>query len=707
MVGCLVLAAALRVWRLWSNGLGNSYYTAAAVSMSKNWTAFLAGSLDSSNFITVDKPAPWLWPSAILIKLFGLNWATELLPNAVAGVLTVLVLGVAVREAAGDTTVARVAALLAAGGLAIYPINVAIDRVNDPDPFLILVSVLAAWMLLRAVGRSSWGYLLGSAALIGLAFDMKDLEGYVVLPALGVAWLVCGAGSVLRRLGGLVVAGVTVLVATAIWPIAVQSIPAAQRPWIGGSTDGTILNLALGYNGLGRVLGRNAPGNTAGGVNIGNLPPQAREMAGRFMGGGSAGPTRLVSQQLADQVSWWLPLAVLGAVAIGLSLRGRKRTDPAVAALVLWSGWILVCATLFSFMQGIFHGYYTALLSPGLVALSGWGAVAAWTSWRRGSRLSGLLLAGEVLVGAGWAVWVLLKDVTVRPAWLVPAVLIAGVLALLGVAVGSLLRAARIPVLVGSTAVAVAVAVAAAPLTWSALTTMKSSGGGGPTANPGASGGGGGGFAVFAGGTPRNRGGQAPAAGAGGRGGFGMGEASANPKLVAYLRSNRGGARWIVATTSAMQAAPLIIASGGEPVMAMGGFSGSDPTPTLDRFKAMVRDGEVRYVLTGGGRDGFVEAIAGSAPPAGGNAATPGGTAAPPGGGGRGGFGGTASQVTAWAQQACKPVDPASYGGSTQQANPGQLGNPGQLSNLDPSQLAELAQLAGANQKLFDCGGAA
>lgn len=588
MAACLVLAAVLRTWHTGANvGVGNNYYTATALSMSKDWIAFLSGSIDTANFITMDKPAPALWPSAILIALFGLNWATIFLPTALAGTASVLVLGLAVREGTGDSLTGRVAGLLAALALAVSPVNVAIDRDNNPDALLLLVLLLAAWMLLRAVRQQRLRPLLGAAALVGLGFNIKYLDAFVVLPALALVWLLLGAGPVKRRLGWLAAAAVPLVAVSAAWPLLVSLIPSSQRPWIGSSTNGTVVDRVW------QIIGENLnpPAITQEGV-AGQI---FRSLStGEVFYSGPAGPTRLLSGGMADQISWWLPLAVVGAVTIAFHARRHRTGLP--AGLVLWSGWGVCSAGVYSLMGGVTHPYYTSVVAPALAALSAGGLVTAWLAWRRGERYGYVALAAQIVIGAGWAAWVLATTSAQRPGWLVPLVLAAGAFALLA----TVLRGDHRVAVAGLTAVAVL----AAPLVWSAKTTGQRLQGYNPLANQ----------------EGRYLPANFPAELAQGMM-FVMEGPPADPTLLNYLAQNRDGSRWILATPLGNYAFPIILATGGEPVMAIGGFKGTDPTPTLPEFQSLVAAGEVQFMLV-----------------------SPTGV-------------GPVSEVWAWALTACPPVD--------------------------------------------------
>jgi 4-amino-4-deoxy-L-arabinose transferase-like glycosyltransferase len=419
---------------------------------------------------------------------------------------------------------------------------------------------------------------------------------------------VAGPPKLGRRLVQLAIAGAALLVSAGWWVALVTLWPASSRPYVGGTDDNSILGLIFGYNGLGRVFGGDGnPGGSATGFGGG-----AGGGPGRGFGG-TPGWLRLFNDLNGGQIAWLLPFALAG-LAAGLWLTRRAaRTDRARAGWLLWGGWTLTCAAVFSQAEGIFHPYYTVQLAPGVAALAGAGGPALWRLGRTGTgavrTLLRLALPAAIVVTAGVAV-MLLGRTSGYYSWLTPVVVVAAALAAGGLWLAWHLRS-RVVVL-GASALA-AVALLAGPAAYSVSTIGNSAIGSIVAAGP-VAGGAGAGF------------------GGGGRGGSAVDEG-----LVSYLEANRGDAEYLVATFGSQSAAPLIIAT-GEPVIAIGGFTGSDPAPTLAEFQQMVADGEVRYVLvTGGG----------------------GGAFGGPGGGGSGG------DIGSWAASAGTVVDASAYGGSS------------------------------------------
>ena len=619
-------------WGLQQNGWANSFYAAAAQAGSENWTAFLFGSLDPSNAITVDKPPASLWVMALSIRLFGLNTWALLLPEVLMGVASVALVYATVRRHFG-----ALAGLIAGLALATTPVAVLMFRFDNPDALLVLLMTAATWATLRAIDQGRYRWFVFAGAMLGFGFLTKTLQVGLVIPFLGVAWLVCARTSLPRRIRG-ALAGVLAFVVSAGWWVAiVELVPESWRPYVGGSEHNSFLELTFGYNGIARLTGNGNGGGPGGGGSM----------------WGSTGITRLFSTDVGGQISWLIPAALLLLVA-GLWFRGRApRTDAHRAAYLAWGGWLVVTGLTFSFMEGTFHQYYTVALAPAVAALVGMGAAEAWE--RRSSWLGRGILAATVAATAGWS-WVLLSRTTEYGPlrWIVLA---AGLIVAAG-----LLGIHRLPAMLVRAIVVGAVLVGLAGPTAYSITTVTTPHTGsivlaGPSTGNGMGGGGGqmpggrfGGQSTQNGqppqGNPPSFGGQTTQDGTAtqdgqnnqsgrqftGRGmGGGMGDAaSTSTDVIAALQANASSYRWVVATIGSQSAASLQLAA-NEPVMAIGGFTGSDPSPTLAQFKAYVAAGEIHYFAAGGG------------------------------GGGRGGSG-SSSEITSWVEANFTKV---TIGGST------------------------------------------
>ncbi|MEU7717018.1 ArnT family glycosyltransferase [Streptomyces tibetensis] len=691
LLAILALAAVLYSWNLSGDGL-NSFYSAAVLSGTESWKAWFFGSLDAGNFLTVDKPPLALMVMGLSCRVLGYGTWQMMAPMIVAALATIWILHSSVKGVFGHAA-AAVAALV----LALTPITVAINRDNNPDTLLVFLMVAGAALALRATRDGRLLPLLGSAACFGLAFNTKMLQGYIALPAVFAVYLYAAKPALVKRLMNLLPAGVVLAVSSFWWAAAVSLVPASQRPYIGGSTDGTAWNLIMGYNGLGRILGGEGNGGGGGGG------------GGGFSG--TAGLGRMFNDILGGQISWLIPFAGI-ALAGGLVLCGRAgRTDLTRAALVLWGGWTVLHYLTFALAEGTMHPYYTTALAPGIAALCGGGGVLLLRAFRADRRWVWVLPLA-LGVTAVWAA-VLLRRASGWNTWLWPAVLVVMALAVTGLfTFRSGAFGLRLRLLAVSVAAAVVAAVAGpAAYAWSVPSSGAGGGMGGtnPTAGPttgsgfgGPGGGGGRGFpggaggaelpgggarqggdsqagggfpggsfpgggmpsgempsgagssgagssggqsgqaaegAEGPGGTPPTGAGTGSGTGRGGMGGGGMGGGGigggASSELIAYLKKHQDGAKWLLAVSSSQSAAQLIVSS-GEPVISMWGWSGSDKAMTLAKLKELVKKGELHYIQLGGGM-----------------------------GGGPGGGSTVSSEVTAWVQKHGTAVRESDYGNGT------------------------------------------
>jgi 4-amino-4-deoxy-L-arabinose transferase-like glycosyltransferase len=595
LAAVLILSTLLNLLWLPSEGYANTYYAATVKNMLTSWSNFFFVSFDAG-FVSVDKPPLGLWIQAANAWLFGFSGPSLLLPQAIAGVLPVAVLYHLVRRSFGP-----VAGLLAAVALAVTPISVAVQRNNVMDALLILVLLLATWTFVVAAERGSLRWLLLGAAVVGLGFNIKMLQAFLVLPAFYLLYLLAARVSWRRRLLHLGAATLVLAVVSLSWAVAVDLTPAGERPYVGSSPDDSVLGLILGYNGFDRLLG------VSSGSSGENIPAGAPGgPGGGTMELGDPGPLRLLNGRLAGQASWLLPLAVVGLLAAIWQGRPRLPLDREHAGLVLWGVWLLTTAAYFSVAAGG-HRYYTVMLAPAVAALAGIGVAALWKYYRSSDRRWWLLPL--VLVGvAGVQAYVLL-DYPIWRAWLIPPILALNLGAAVFLIVSRLkgrLPGKRTPY----PAIAAGVGMLAllfAPTAWAAHDVLSSQGGGMglPSAGPrsaqafgpppgGPPGGGqakGGGLGGPPGsGTP----GGGPGGGPGGPGG--PGGRNADPALVEYLQANRGDAGYLVAVSSATSASPIILNT-DEPVISLGGYNGVDPVFTPDGLADLVYGGAVRFFL--------------------------------------------------------------------------------------------------------------
>jgi len=610
LLALLALTAVAYMWDLSASGYANSFYAAAVQAGTKSWKAFFFGSLDSSNFITVDKPPASLWVMELSGRVFGFSSLSMLVPQALEGVAAVGLLYAAIKRWFGA------GAGLAAGAVfALTPVAALMFRFNNPDALLVLALVAGAYCLVRAIERAGTRWILAAGAMIGFAFLAKMMQAFLVLPAFALVYVVAAPTTLRRRIWQLLAGGAAVLVSAGWWVAIVALWPAGSRPFIDGSPDNSILNLIVGYNGLGRIFGSTGPGGGGGG-------------GANFSG--ATGPLRLFNDLMGGQASWLLPAALLALVGGLWARRRAPRTDRTRAALLLWGGWLIVTAIVFSFGQGVIHTYYTVALAPAIGALVAIGGAICWS--HRDTLAGRLMAALAVGASAGWAYALLDRTPSWEP-WLRPLVLVAGILAVLGLLLGPVLapvlgRAGRRLTLVA--AVLGVVAAMAGPVAYAADTVTTAHTGSIPSAGPAsARGAGGGGGAPGAGGGTRptgapggfGRGGgstsgapslfgsgtgkaESGSLGAGSAfGGAGGGSTKTSTALVKALQSDASKYRWAAATSGSQNAATLELAS-NEAVMGIGGFNNEGGNLSLAAFESYVSKGEIHYYIASSGGGG-------------------------------------------------------------------------------------------------------
>ena len=689
----LAAVAVLYLWDLSASGYANAFYAAAVQAGTESWKAWFFGSLDSASFITVDKPPASLWVMGLSGRIFGFNSWSLLVPQALEGVAAAGLLCAAVRRAVRRSAGGKAGAaagLIAGAAMALTPAAVLMFRFDNPDAFMVLLVVVAAYCVVRAIERGRTWWLVGAGVAFGFGFLTKSGEAVLNVPAFGLAYLVAAPVSLRRRVLQLLAAALAIAASAGWWIAAVLLTPVADRPYIGGSTDNNPLELAFGYNGLGRLFG--GDGNMSGGGG-----------ASGSSFGGTAGVQRLFSGEFGLEISWLLPAAVvLLAGAVWATWRG-PRTDSARAALIIFGGWLLSTGATFAYMQGTIHPYYTVALAPAIGALVGIGGVLVWRHRVVAARAACAVLALTVLVSFGWGFELLRTDPAFHPSVRYVA-LAAAVAAVVLLAAALWTRAGRR--LVAATGVLTAIAVGVPSAAWAVATAATAHTGSIPTAvsgrghagfgtGSGAGGFGGGGGGFGGGGAPGGAGGFGGAGRTGAAGGTsatgatggtgtppgesetggGLGSAGAFPGSspggergtgetgAAGQTGTPGGTgagfggggpgggatssalvkalektttRWAAAVEGSNSAASLELASGGKAVMAMGGFTGTDPAPTLAEFEKWADAGDISYYITGGSGSGS-------------------------GPGGQGGQG-TSSQITTWVESHFKST---TIGGET------------------------------------------
>lgn len=606
-VGIIVIAIFFNFYGIWNDDTVNPYYTAAVTSMVQNFHNFFYGAFDPAGFITVDKPPVALWLQAISALIFGVHGWSVILPQALAGVGSVILLYVLVKPRFGAWA-ARITALI----MTLTPIAVAVTRTNNMDAILVFILLLATFFLFKAVNRAKFGWLLLAFGLIGVGFNVKMLQAFMVVPAFLLFYFIAVKLSWRKKLIQLVVALILMLGVSVSWAVVVDQTAAAERPYIGSSQTNSVLELAFGYNGMERLLGQETGTGSSGNMEMGGppsnnstdssnatpptppsgnvqdgadgagTPPQGNngtpttggpgntansgtgsKMTGStgMFGTGNAGPLRLFQTALGDQISWFLPLAIIGMLAIFLAYRNENKRIYQLNAkqkeMVFWVAWLIPVAGFFS-VAGFFHHYYLIMLAPPIAVLSGAGLAALFRLYRHKDNWQKFLLPTTLtLTGALQAFFV---------ASYLP--ILAAVIGIAALGVSALLIAIRHqqPKLAAKiTAIALAVLLIA-PTYWSLTPILYGGNSSLPEAGPQLKQSSGGGFA----------------------------DASVDSGLISYLQKNNTGETYLFGTTDATTAGPYIIKT-KEAVMALGGFNGTDPTLTVKQLKQMIQSGEIKY----------------------------------------------------------------------------------------------------------------
>ncbi|MFF3334142.1 ArnT family glycosyltransferase [Streptomyces sp. NPDC002888] len=639
-LGLLLATCLLYLYNLSASGYANSFYSAAVQAGSQSWKAFFFGSLDAANAITVDKPPASLWPMELSVRIFGLSSGAILAPEVLMGVGTVAVVYAAVRRRFSPE-----AGLIAGAVLALTPVAALMFRFNNPDAMLALLMAAACYLVVRALedGRTKW--LVWAGVAIGFAFLAKTLQAFLILPPLAIVYAVCAPVNLKKRFGQLALATVALVVSGGWWVAIVELWPASSRPYIGGSQNNSFLELTFGYNGLGRLNGEET-GSVGGGGGGGGT--------GQW---GETGWDRMFNSEIGGQISWLLPAALVLLVAGLVATRKARRTSVTRSSFLVWGGSLLMTMVVFSYMAGIFHQYYTVALAPYMAAVIGMGAGILWE--KRTEFWASITLAASVVAAVSWS-YVLLNRTPDYLPWLKWLVLIGGLVGALG-----LVFAGRVTRQLALAAASVSVVAALAGPTAYTLSTlqeghtgsivtagpagasMMGGGRGGPGGGGGLRGGAGGGMpgqqgqqgqnqqgqqnqqgnGFPGGGMPgqnqqngnggtqgqgQNQQGGAPGGQTGGDGG-GMGGgggaggllngASVTSEAKKLLETDSDQYTWVAAAIGAQNAASYQLST-GEPVMAIGGFNGTDPSPTLAEFKKLVEEGKIHYFIAGGGMGG-------------------------------------------------------------------------------------------------------
>ncbi|MDR3540453.1 MAG: glycosyltransferase family 39 protein [Desulfosporosinus sp.] len=613
----LMLSAVLNFANISIEGYANIFYAAGVKSMLMNLKNFFFASFDPAGFVTIDKPPLGLWIQTISAKIFGFSGYSIILPQALAGVISVWIIYYLVKRAFGSFS-----GLIAALCLAVTPIFVASSRNNTIDNLLVLALLLACWALFVAAEKGKFNFLILSLVLVGIGFNIKMVEAYMVAPALYITYLLSATLPTKKKIKHLALGTVVLLVVSLSWAVITDLVPAGDRPYIGSSTNNTVMELIIGHNGLERIglggksasRGQSQPGFSRNGssrTRTQTATGQVRTGAqlerfdgtsaqlGQYGMGATSKPSilRLFSKNnMSDQIAWLLPLALLGFTVAAIEEKFKLPFDnKRKISLLLWSMWLLTEFIYFSFSKNITHTYYLTTMAPSIAALVGIGLTVMWKFFRDGGWKT-WILPTAFIANALVEILILSYGYSTSNGYKL-VILVTGlvgigfpIILLIVTSISSIKNKKSIPdqrntasqaiqgkrkntklniILMGIAFIGLLIA----PLVWSLTPLFHPMDGSSPSA----------GLELFSNRRIRNS------------------IISDNSKLIKFLEANRENEKYLVEVPSAMSYGSELILKTGEPVLTLGGFSGSDPILTVDEFKQLVADGAIRYALASGG----------------------------------------------------------------------------------------------------------
>lgn len=637
----LLASAFLNMYNIWNDDTVNPYYTAAVTSMLQSFHNFFYASFDSAGFITVDKPPVTYQIQTISALIFGMHGWSVILPQALAGVGSVLFMYLLIKPTFGKTA-ARIASFV----MACTPIAVAVARTNNVDALLVFFLLFATWLLFKAIRKGRLIWLLAAFFVVGAGFNTKMLQAYMILPAFLLFYMIAANTTVKKKIISLVSALAVLAAVSLSWPLIVDNIPASKRPYVGSSQTNSVLELAFGYNGIQRLTGQSSGGgqggpdgnaskemSSSGGSSQMQKPPgqssssssasgdksqngsmtappsngkmpSGGEMPSGGQGGppsggdgggggpggggksgagtgskmqsgsgmfgtGTPGPLRLFQTELSDQISWLLPFAIFGMAGLLIAgARERRRLSAEQKETIFWAAWLVPIAGFFSVAE-FFHHYYLIMLAPPIAALVGAGWVALVHLYRKQAGWKTWLLPAAILVTTGFELFILRNyNDQIGAGWSIGVGVIGAV-----AAIALFVFKQRQKPLSYYVSLAALLVLMVMPIYWASTPLLYGGNSSLPETGP-------------------------QLASTSGKG-MGMDNASVNTKLIKYLEKHNAGADYLFATTDSNTAAPYIIKT-KKAVMAIGGYSGSDPAITLAQFKKLVKEGKVKYFLASG-----------------------------------------------------------------------------------------------------------
>lgn len=560
LITLLVATATSFLWGLDRNGWANPYYSAAAQAGSQDWKAFFFGSLEWGNLITVDKTPLSIWVMSLSVRLFGLNTWAILVPQALMGVATTYLIYCILRRGFGVAP-----ALLGGAIYATTPVVFLMSRFNNPEPLMGLLTVAAVYFIVRAMEGNKWHWYLMAGTALGLGFMAKQVQAFILIPALVLAVLALGAGKLKVRIARLLAALAALIVSGASWMAVVDLMPAENRPYVGGTASNRVLELTFDYNGLSRFI--RIPANISG-----DRPVVNQDELAPYNGGFS----RVFDGNFAPEIAWLLFTAIALVVVLIILNRsiGFNKTQTRLAAVAV--AWFTTTFLLLCFMGSMIHTYYTFSLGAPIALVIPVGLFALWTQRDRAV----LRLIGAIVIGSSTYMTVRVLNYSDEwPMWFRVLVVISGIAAGAGWLYTRSLKWSR------TAAGAVVVALILGPIGANTYTLSTPQNGTNPQSGPVANDP----MAMSRLLLTAKEGKPAWAQ----QTAFGSTPTAA---VTALLSQTNGEQQWAAATYSAQNAALYQLES-GRPVIPLGGWLGTDPAPTPARFKELVAEGKIGYFI--------------------------------------------------------------------------------------------------------------
>lgn len=607
IISILMLSAFLNFFNISIEGYANEYYSAGVKSMLMNFKNFFFVSFDPGGFVSIDKPPLGFWIQTISAYIFGFHGWSVILPQAIAGVISVWLVYYLVKKSFNVA-----AGLISALVLAVTPVFVATSRNNTIDNLLILFLLLACVSIMKAAEEGSLKYLIICMVLIGLGFNIKMLQAYMIIPAVYLVYLFSNKLKVKKRIAHLLIGTVILVTVSLSWAIVVDMVPSTERPYVGSSTNNSVMELIIDHNGLkrlgldsllknnsssssvnnkkqimnnGKQQGKTTPNNSFKGNGSfranakdapvskqGSFAPKQSGVIHRQGGfthnqSESAGIFRLFGSSMSDQISWFLPLALLGFIAAAIKEKMKFKFDNnRKLSLLLWISWLMPVSAYFSFTKGLFHNYYLSMLAPPIAALVGIGISALWNQYNEQGIKKWFLPIALAINGIVQILILSYDKIWGRSLIPIVAMLCFGSsIVLLSI---QLIRKPVKKSIKKVFAVMCMVSLLISPTLWSFTPMLYGEQGGMPSAGPNLS---------------NKRSGNE--------------ETFSEEKLITFLENNKKDEKYLVAVPSAQMMGSSLILKTGEPVMALGGFGGRDNILTISELKKLVDEGVVRYFL--------------------------------------------------------------------------------------------------------------